>query len=218
MTFSFLQAFKAKENGKISWDEYIHHLLARCGGVKHEADNQTGSFDELSNTDPFGHSIWLWSDKVGLVKGMRGIIQMVMRLTIALDTAPLEAVFLAYRHGTLEEVKTKASLLEGSTAEGVNDSLALLALQERRADVLRFCLDARGTRRFPFQALFVFRNLADSVDVEKDPETFQALEQSQFWKQYPRRPHYVRKRAERAGAPSSVAKSLDIGGEFPVNW
>lgn len=36
MTLSFLQAFSAKQSGAISWDEYIHILLARCAGVKHE--------------------------------------------------------------------------------------------------------------------------------------------------------------------------------------
>ena len=69
MTLSFRQAFCAKENGEISWDEYIHNLLARCAGVKHKEDNAPSCYDELSRIDPFGHSIWLWSNKVGTIKG-----------------------------------------------------------------------------------------------------------------------------------------------------
>ena len=82
-------------------------------------------------------------------------------------------------------MKTKAALLNGAPAEGVNDSLALLALQERRADVLGYCLDIKGQNHFPFQALFVFRNIADSLDAKKDPETFKALEESQYRKRFP---------------------------------
>jgi hypothetical protein len=74
MTLSFRQAFHAEESGAISWDEYIHNLLARCGGVKHEEDNAARGYSELSRIDPFEHSIWLWSDKVGTIKGTRGIL------------------------------------------------------------------------------------------------------------------------------------------------
>ena len=118
----------------------------------------------------------------------------------------------------LEDVKAKAALLDGPAAEGVNDSLALLALQERRADVLRFCLDTMGSRRFSFQALFVFRDEADTVDAMKDPKTIRVLEESQFRKQYPLVPRYVTKRHKRAGAPPGAAATFDVGGRLPVHW
>ena len=115
-------------------------------------------------------------------------------------------------------MKTKAALLDGAPAEGVNDSLALLALQERRADVLRFCLDTKGQSRFSFPALFVFRDEADSVDAKKDPETFKTLEESQFRKQFPLGRQYVSKRGEKVGARPAVEKSFDKGGKYPVDW
>lgn len=69
MTLSFLQAFRANQSGAISWDEYIHNLLARCGGIKHEEDNRSDDYLELRKTDPLGHSIWTWSNEIETVKG-----------------------------------------------------------------------------------------------------------------------------------------------------
>lgn len=73
MTLSFLQAFRAKQIGAISWEEYIHNLLARCTGVKHEQDNVKGVYWELRKTDPFGYSIYGWSDRVENMKGSYGV-------------------------------------------------------------------------------------------------------------------------------------------------
>ena len=67
VTLSFRQAFDAKESGRISWDEYIHNLLAQS--VKDEDDDAAGSHRELSRIDPFGYSIWLWSERVGTIEG-----------------------------------------------------------------------------------------------------------------------------------------------------
>ena len=61
MTLWFLQDFRAKESGSVSWDKYMHQLLARCGGVKQEEDNDKYAYLELLNIDPLGHSIWTWS-------------------------------------------------------------------------------------------------------------------------------------------------------------
>lgn len=97
------------------------------------------------------------------------------------DTSALEAVFKAYRHNTFDDVKNKLALLEGVPAagfKGVKKSLALLACQERRADVLKFCLDQGG---FPIEASF--EDEAESVDAERDPETFNTLQQSRQFRQ-----------------------------------
>lgn len=126
------------------------------------------------------------------------------------DTSPLEAVFKAYRHDDLDVVKAKLALLDGMPAQGVRESLTLLALQERRANVLEFCL-ARGGH--PSDA---FRTEADSVDAERDPETFNVLEKSPFRSMYPRvRP---KKCSGNCGAPPGAAATFDIGGRLPVNW
>lgn len=74
MTLPFLQAFRAKQSGAISWDEYVHNLLARCAGVKHEEDNRKDEYVELRRTDLFGYSIWCWSDRVENLKGSHVIL------------------------------------------------------------------------------------------------------------------------------------------------
>lgn len=119
------------------------------------------------------------------------------------DTAPLEAVFKAYRYGVLDDVKTKLASLDGVLAEAVKKSLALLALQERKNDVLKFCLDEGG---FRFER--AFWDEANRVRGKKDLETFNILEQSEFRRCHPRG----------IGAPPGVEASFDIGGRFPVDW
>ena len=69
MTLSFRQAFQAKESGAISWDESIHNLLARCGGIKHEEDNDPYDNPDLLEIDPLSHSIWTWAKKNKAVEG-----------------------------------------------------------------------------------------------------------------------------------------------------
>lgn len=74
MTLSLLQAFRAKESGTISWEEYIHILFARWTGVKHEEDNEREVYHELRKNDPFGYSVYCWSDEVETMKGSFRIV------------------------------------------------------------------------------------------------------------------------------------------------
>ena len=119
------------------------------------------------------------------------------------DITPFEAAFKAYRNSTFDDVKEKLASLDGVSAEGVNKSVGLLALQDRRNDVLKYCLDQGGPR---FDRPFY--DEAKRVDAGKDPETFNILEQSEFRRAYPRN----------RGAPPGVAAVFDIGGRLPVNW
>ena len=156
------------------------------------------------------------------------------------DASALEAVFKAYRYGSLDDVKTKLALLEdvpiGAIKE-IEKSLALLACQERRADVLKYCLDQGG---FPIDP--TMRDEAKSVDAEKDPETFIVLQQApQFQEIREREERNRRQRAEReqqgnggvkkwkkdengnmvlckCGAPPGVEAVFDVGGALPVDW
>jgi hypothetical protein len=66
---SFLQAARAYKSGTISWDEYIHSLMARCAGVVHEEDESDDWHTDLRRIDAFAHSIWSWSRKIEPVKG-----------------------------------------------------------------------------------------------------------------------------------------------------
>lgn len=70
MALPFLEAYGQLKSGKISWQEYIDHLLARCAGGGHEEDDIEGIHRKLRNTDPFGYSIWCWSDSLYKASGM----------------------------------------------------------------------------------------------------------------------------------------------------
>lgn len=226
MTLSVLQAFAAKESGQISWDEYLHILLARCTGDKHEDDDVEGTYPKLRFTDPFGHVLFMWSNRMDTID----------------DASALEAVFNAYRYGSLNDVKSKMAFLqdaqipnEGIT--GMKKSLMLLSCQERRPDVLKYCLDEGG---FPIEG--TMEDEAKSVDAGKDPQTFNTLWQSRQFQQIQEGDEYNRRlRKERAapgnrrvkkwkkgkngnlvpctcGAPPGAEATFDVGGRFPVDW
>lgn len=94
----------------------------------------------------------------------------------------MEDVFVEYRHGSLATVEAKLNVLTEDRSKDVRKSLAMLALQERRADILKMCMDLGG---FPYEGYF--EDEANRVDEEKDPETFQVLENSEFRRVYPKR-------------------------------
>ena len=92
----------------------------------------------------------------------------------------------------------------------MKESLAFLALQEQRPDVLKFFLD-QG--RFPFEAYFHVE--AEDVDEKKDPETFNVLEQSRFRQEWPRKTPDC---GGNNGKRSHPAATFDKGGRLPVEW
>ena len=71
MLLSYLEAFREKQNGNISWEEYIHHLLIRCTSDEneHEDDDVDGPHWELLKNDPFAYSIFCWSRRVDKIPG-----------------------------------------------------------------------------------------------------------------------------------------------------
>jgi hypothetical protein len=81
---SFLQAARAYKSGTISWDEYIHRLMARCAGIVHEEDESDDWYTDLHRIDAFTHSIWSWNRKVEPVKDWFG-----RDLTLLLTNATL---------------------------------------------------------------------------------------------------------------------------------
>jgi hypothetical protein len=108
--------------------------------------------------------------------------------------------------------------------QGIRKSQAFLALQERRADVLKLCLD-KGN--FPYESYF--EDEANMVGPEKDPETFKVLEESHFRKIYPRKDKSLgglgedespalSRRAEREKELLERAAQFDEGGSHPVDW
>ena len=72
MPFPFREAFRQKQGGKISWDEYLHILFARCTGNGHEDDNKKFGHWDLSAEDAIGYTIWCCSEQIDRVKGTFG--------------------------------------------------------------------------------------------------------------------------------------------------
>lgn len=104
-------------------------------------------------------------------------------------------------------MRNKFGLLNGGpTKKGLQESLAFLSLQERRSDVLKFCLDNRS---FPYEHYFICE--AENVDKTRDPKTFAVLEQSDF-RQFPP------KESQTTRVGNDPAGVFDKDGKLPVDW
>lgn len=123
------------------------------------------------------------------------------------DIGPVEAVFQAYRRGSVHETQGRLAALDDGHLMFTRKSVVLLALQERRPKMLEMILNERGG--FPYE--FYFIEEADRVEEDQDPETFRVLEQSILRKHDPRlRPG--------CGTDDETAATFDRGGKLPVNW
>jgi hypothetical protein len=123
-------------------------------------------------------------------------------------------------------------LLRQDYAQDLTRSLALLALHERRADVLELC-----TKRGVVYNSYAVEDEANWVDPVKDPRTEAVLEGSEFRRLYPRR----LAQSGTAGSSERVLKEggrdgheddgdneevqaevdpgdFDEGGEYAVDW
>ncbi|QIX02278.1 hypothetical protein AMS68_007795 [Peltaster fructicola] len=200
MALCYMPAATAYRDGKITWEEYLHDLLIHCTTGWHDEDNEErGFYHQLLEVDPFAYSLYCWRDNTTGVK----------------DVSQLEAVFQAYKTGSLNDVKAKLAELTDNTAMYVRKSLCFLALRDRNAKMLKFCMDEGG---FPYESYF--EDEANRVDPAKDPEVDAVLEQSEFRKMYPRRP--APGDAEDGDDDSVLsydpAKEFDEGGSHPVDW
>jgi hypothetical protein len=93
----------------------------------------------------------------------------------------MEAIFLAYRNESCKEVDRKLKLLEDEQQDGMRKALAMLALRERRSEVLKMCLD------HGFRYGSDFEDAANRVKEVKSPETYKVIAESDFRRQYQRR-------------------------------
>jgi len=148
------------------------------------------------------------------------------------DATPFEDVFKAYRNGGVADVE--AALIALSKPDHVRElreTLAMLALQERRAEVLKMCFDAGG-----FSYGSHFQDEANRLDPNKDPETDKVLEESDFRRKYPRKrwipweERGTKKMEDQDSGEESDSEdednddgeidvaAFDEGGEFEIPW
>ncbi|KAI1075723.1 hypothetical protein F5B20DRAFT_559161 [Whalleya microplaca] len=191
----FLEAFRERQQGNISEEEYYHYLLGHCTGPLHERDESDGPrIDwELLEVDPFGYAVRCWA---------QGMDQYVK------DVTPFEQVFAAHRTRNVESVKARLNAIDERHAKPLRKLLALRALLDRQPEVLKLCLDMGG---FAYESYF--EDEANRVKEEVDPETFKVLEGSEFRKLYPRR--NKEDLDDDDDEPSGV---FDEGGTHPVDW
>lgn len=92
MSLCFCDAFEEKKNGAISEEEYFHHLLAHCRGVKHEeeGDEWPGGDSRLAALDLVGYSIKTWSLSMPHIKRRPVSKSYVDSISDNLDTTPLK--------------------------------------------------------------------------------------------------------------------------------
>ncbi|OCL12218.1 hypothetical protein AOQ84DRAFT_386280 [Glonium stellatum] len=199
MSLCFLQAFEAKQNGRIAEREYLHHLFGHCRGVEHKEDKAPAMGWLLRGIDPFGYLIHCWSKKTDPIK----------------DATPFENVFEAYRMGNIDDIKAKLDVLGEEQAKFVRKLLALLSLQEGCSEVLKLCLDLGG---FAFEKCF--EDEASRVSEDNDPKTFKVLEESEFRKTYPRRTPITENSNDEGEDDGYEDPSADFdeGGSHPVDW
>lgn len=122
------------------------------------------------------------------------------------DVGPLEAVFQAYRRGSVYETQDRLADLKDEHIEDMRGSVAILALQDHRAKMLEMCLSQGG---FQYEVYFI--DEADRVQKSQDPETIRVLEQSELWKRWPRF-------RGQCGTDDETARTFDVGGKLPVDW
>lgn len=200
---------------KISWEEYLHHCLLHYvdGFAPHEGE-MTINKKELSDKDPFGFALWNFQHHRMDVQGQLIIVSppysdVLIPLWFA-DVSQLEAVFHAYSNGSIDDLKATLEPLNKMTANSMRKSLALLALRDRKLEMLRYIVNDGQERYDPLTA-HTFTDMANSVNKAREPELFKIIQQSRWKRIQTRRGREAEyRKGEECGAPPGAAKIFDF--------
>ncbi|KAF1979930.1 hypothetical protein BU23DRAFT_563287 [Bimuria novae-zelandiae CBS 107.79] len=134
----YRQAYYRKPSGEITEADYFRAIFKHLvkDGVHHGADWCIQN--ELEDVDPLGFSLNCWITYEDENKKPE-------------DSKPYEDVFAAYRKGNMNEIQAALGRLSEGHARHMCKSLALLALQERNAEVLGRLLDDGIEIEEPFE-------------------------------------------------------------------
>jgi len=168
------QKFKEKE---INEEEYYHNILAHCMGYLHDEDDDVPwpslSVSSLEWDDPFAFAVECFMKRKDFVTGTSTYgtpfsLQdpRVIKIEYS-DIAPFEDSFKAIANQDVRAIEEATTRLQDQHANFLRKILALRALQLRKAEVLKYCLDLGG---FPYEAYF--EDEADTVREEDDPLVF----------------------------------------------
>jgi hypothetical protein len=117
---------------------------------------------------------------------------------------------MVYYSSHARDIKDKPERLKAQEAHKFTASLAVLALGDRRADVLELCLD----RGFTYENYFI-DGANDFERDNPDSEVCKVLQESDFRKRWPW-PTPKEPRAE--GEETPPWEAFDYGGSHPVDW
>jgi hypothetical protein len=137
------------------------------------------------------------------------------------DITPIKDIFMTYHSGEFGDIKDKLELFEADeggeearyVARKVTASLAQLALQDRRADVLKLCLD----RGFTYENYFI--DAANNLERDNpDSEICEVLQESDFRKMWPWPIPKEEGEEGEEGEETPPWEAFDYGGSHPVDW
>jgi len=136
-----------------------------------------------------------------------------------------EKVFTEYYKDDLESVKSGLAKLETQHANYIRKFLAFLALKERRAEVLRYCLEEGG---FAFEGYFEdeadrYQNQCVKERRKGEDVLWRVLEGSEFRRLFPWKEGEEGEGGEGDGEGDGEedvdsSEDFDVGGRFPVEW
>ncbi|KAM5370876.1 hypothetical protein ACJZ2D_008309 [Fusarium nematophilum] len=163
--------------GRLSDELYIRHLFSHSSEprpplpVMDETFWAVGRMDrQIRNIDPFAF-----------------LVRCFVRDNFNTNTEQFENVFTAYRNGSLEDVKAALESIEEPRKRpewpapekalqwDVKECLVLLALQDRRADVVRYLFEPNQLRLED-----QIQEEAQTVKKIEDPQTYKVLEDHYF--------------------------------------
>ena len=181
-TLPLVEAYGKFKRSEISWEEYIHNLFRLVAGDPHEDDTWDKPHWNLRKADLLADSIVDWHRHRDFIKGGCDVSHALVAHSNArsTDTLPMEAIFIVYRNGSCDDVGKTLARLEVEQQKGMRAALAILALRERRADILKMCLDHGFTYGEAFE------DAANRVKPDNNPKTYKVIQESDFRRQYPR--------------------------------
>lgn len=135
------------------------------------------------------------------------------------DITPFLDVLKSYRKGEGQDMQAKLSGIGKRFRDDMRGCIAMLAVAERRSEVLKGCLEAG----FPFTAQFI--DVTDEAEVRNDdPETTRVIRESRFRKEYgPPQVNADGSVRDRSADAKERAATIDVavfdkGGRLEVDW
>jgi len=173
MSLCFGAAFRAKQSGETTEEEYLEHLTAHFRNVRHPQDDKDNIAADVSvwNMDPVGASF-----RDMALKGGYNALQ---------DTTLYRRLFLRCLEDNVDQVRAVLDEMQHQSIPVPLQPLATLAAANGRAEVSRICLDSgavfdsnldnASTRALESPAMLEFLWSVDWQDMERSKSLLNSL-------------------------------------------